>query len=448
MLIFLSRLIYLYMFSTGEDILDVYNEIMPDQNYPFGGFQGNRSQNNPPVGGQAPQGGNLGTGEGESPLAQPPKFDMRTMASDISSMKSGEEQPKPYEPQAPTPNIPPMGGGMPPADMATMPINETKKEEPFTLPQVEDMTGKEEKIEPPIPPQNGAQPSQETKAETEQPTKETETKTASPMMKKGLFISVLSAIAVIGIAAMVYFFVWPKFFGGTTEEAAQAPVIETPTSEPTPEPEPTPEEQTTETTNDNEQATSELTETTTPTGETYVSILKTAADVTVESPLAEVSLTAMKALMQFNTATTPKLTEYPLKNPENKFVSINQILTAFLPSIFDETMNGNFDKGGLFSYTDDKGTWVAIVAQLKEGATLADVQNKISALESSGDLDNLFLVDSGEATTWKSGQAEGVSTRYLSYGLTGAGINYGWLDNKLVIAGSYGAFKEAVKRLR
>ena len=45
---------------------------------------GQTPQNNPPS-------GNLGTGEEEAPLAQPPKFDVRTMTSDMSSMQSGEE---------------------------------------------------------------------------------------------------------------------------------------------------------------------------------------------------------------------------------------------------------------------------------------------------------------------------------------------------------------------
>lgn len=357
-------------------------------------------------------------------MAQPPKFEVRTMASDIASTQGGE-QPKPYTPPTTSPKIPPMGG-MPPLDMATLPANEIK-EESFELPQIKETTG--EKM---------TEQKQETK-QPEMPAKEAEAKPASSMSQKGLFISILSAIVVIGIVAVIYFFVWPKFFGGAMEETAQAPITETtptPTAEPTPEPAPIVE---------NQPAEQEITA---PTEEKYVSILKISADETTDSKLTEVSLTAIKSLAQFTTASTPSLKEYSLKNSEGKLVSVSQFLSLFLPGVFTEELSANFEKGGMFSYTDDKGTWLGIVAQLKDGVALADTQNKVSALETNTELANFFLTDAGATTTWKSGQAESVNTRYLAYSLAGAGLNYGWMENKLIITGSYTGFKEIAKRLK
>ena len=101
-----------------------------------------------------------------------------------------------------------------------------------------------------------------------------------------------------------------------------------------------------------------------------------------------------------------------------------------------------------FTYTNDKGVWLGFVGKAKSDSTLSDLKTSVAKIEKSAGLTNMFLSDAGTATTWKGGTTEGVSNRYLTYSLAGAGLNYGWLNDTLVVSASYQGFQEALKHLK
>lgn len=399
---------------------------MPDPNQTFNPFdqwpdrfgKPNQNQQGEPnqqsqSSSQPPSPPKIGTGEGEIPLANPmpPKVSINTMASDVNAMKAGTE---PQAIQTTPPSSAPSVPSSPVQSSSTTPSPSPMPASPETVSVIQ--TGKN---------------------------------------KKGLFIGIASALIVIGVGALVYFFIYPLFSGG--EETAQAPVSgqalvtevapqapEIPTIPSLPEvpqiPETKPEEPVIPATPALETKTLEEAK--------YVSSFKT-APIQTNATLSALSLDAVKITIPFQTVSTPALSEYVLKNSGGSFVYASHLLPVLAADVFTENLTGIFNStGSIFAYADDKGTWLGFVLQLNDPATRDEAKTKVAALEKGTALANLFLTDPGTAGTWKSGQAEGVSTRYLSYSLAGAGVNYGWLDNKLVIAGSYGTFKEAVKRLK
>jgi hypothetical protein len=342
--------------------------------------------------GQNP-GQSIGTGEGESPLAKPvvPNMDVRTMASDMQSMGAGNAAPKPYAPQASAPeNIP-----MSPAPSAP------QAEQSFQIPQP-DMS-------------MGAQP-------------------AEPAPKKngrGVFTALAVFIAVIGLAALGYFVIYPIFFA-----APVAPVVEnTPTPEPVlpVEPEPLPEPSST------------IPNVPAP----HVSLLTMAADATESPSLPTMELTNLKA-MGMGTSANPTLTEIVLKDQSEVNLTLSQITALLAPTTFTPNVIGNFESDPtFFAYTDKDGRWLGLVAKVRSDASLEAVKADVSKLEQSNETANFFGKDPGTPGEWKNSQVAGATdVRYQLFSNAGFAFDYGWVGNKLVIATSYDGFKEAVRRLQ
>lgn len=362
----------------------------------------------------------LGTGEGESPMTSPgapkmPEMDVRTFGSDAKSMaESGGGPPKPYEPTAPAPVAPPP----PPAEKKSF-------SEVFEAP-------------------GGMAP-----MPAEMPPAGLQEFGEAPRSKRGLFIGLLGFIIVVGLGAIGYFYIYPAFFGGGAEIEAPPPVVQEPEAQvPTapivPQVPVVETETSTATTTEEEPAPP-------PSGTLleHKSLLKTAADVGTNITLGTVSVAAMRSEMEFSTAQVPILKEIVFKNADGEILSAAGIMGLVLPDVFDAATVSSFAADfTLLTYTNDKGTWPVYVLRLKSGATLADAKTAVSKIESSANLANLFVTDPGTAAAWKSGTTEGVSNRYATYTLSGAGLNYGWLNDTLVIGASYPGFQEVLKRLK
>ena len=398
---------------------------------PEDSFNQNNWPENKSNGSQPPS---LGTGEGESPLAKPsevskaPQVDVRTSASDIKSMQeSGGGPPRPYTPPPPPP---PTEGGSG-QKIPSAPTEKQSFSQVFKPPQVEQPSITPAKL----PDSLGGMQISDKKS------------------KKGLFLGILALIIVVGVAAAGYFFVYPIFFQTPEEiEVPQEPVSSTPTEIPTvPEvpvvPEvpavPPEDEQVEEETGILEESSL------TPTITEHASLFKMSADLSEDASLSAFDLSGVRGATQFTTAEVSVFKEIVLKDSESNFVSLSGLMDVLLAGIFTSDVVGTFEPDfTMFAYTDDKGTWPGYVMKLKSDSVLADVKSSISQIESDTNITNLFLTDPGSSATWKSGQVEGVSNRYLTFGQSGAGLNYGWLDNTLVIGTSYPGFQEALKRLK
>ena len=119
------------------------------------------------------------------------------------------------------------------------------------------------------------------------------------------------------------------------------------------------------------------------------------------------------------------------------------------PSSFLRTSNTFEDDFTAAIYSDADGTWPAYILKLKADASQVEAQTEINQLESSANLANLFLENPGtpSAAGFKTGQANGVATRYLAYSQKGAGLNIAWSGDKLIISASYNGLKKALTNL-
>lgn len=349
------------------------------QNKSFGG----------PASGSPP----LGTGEGEVPLGAPPQpnIETRTMASDLKSVsESGGASPRPYVPPPPVASQEP---AMPPVP---------EKKETFVPPPID--LG-----EIPKPAMMGV---------------------VAPVKKskKGLFVAILTFLIIVGLGAVGYFVVYPKFFGGEVAETPEPPPAENipPPAEELP-PLPT-------------------------TIESHVSFFKTAADfttdVTLPGPVGGFNLTDLKQTLALAALEVPPFTELTVKDANGAIPSFYEIARLFAPVTFSETTLQSFEGDfTYFVYTDDAGsTWSGFIAKTKAAPAQADL-DAIAKLETNNETANFFFTDPGAPSTWKAGQVNDKTAKYLSFSKAGASLSYTWFDNYLLLSANYAGAKEAAERL-
>lgn len=361
--------------------------------------------NNMPPSGNFPA---IGDGEGEIPLAKQPneKVDVRTMASDIASIQeTGGAIPRPYTPGT--------------------------KEKLGTL---EDTAAAQhafvQPTNPPVPPQTNA-------PQTDLP---------NVSKKKNPFGLILGIIVLIGLAAGIYFFVIPML---STSSEKQPPVAtETPLEGQTPQEEPTiPQEDTIVV----PEVPENISGTPLPSGQTlevHVSFLKDPADLVFDAKLSSFGLVDMIAPLEFTSTSIPVFKEIVFKTIENKPVSFEYIASRFFPSFFTmETVEKFQNDGTVFSYTDATGTWLGIIAKLKDGTPIAPVQDSMATLQKSPDLKNIFIVDPGAQGAWKDGKIAEKPSSLVSFSKNGATFSYTWFDRFLLIGTNINGSNEAAKRL-
>lgn len=130
----------------------------------------------------------------------------------------------------------------------------------------------------------------------------------------------------------------------------------------------------------------------------------------------------------------------------------SSIISQFSETDLAEVFEKDFTA---FVYYDRNGGWPGYVAKIKSGDTPAAAQaralavfNRIEGFPGSS-LAKLFLRDPGAPSQagFKNGQASSTATRYLTFSLAGAAINYGWFNNYLILTTSYPSILEASKRL-
>lgn len=249
--------------------------------------------------------------------------------------------------------------------------------------------------------------------------------------KKTLFWILLIIVLIAGFAALGYYFVYPYFFG-------QTPVVQQQPAVSQPQPETQPATTTTASPPAN-----------VPPSITHVSFFKTPADTSEAVTLPTLDLASYKAAFSFATSEVAILNEALLEDTSQNVLSFAQVTGFLSPITFTANVAENFAPDfTFFTYTDNKGKWPGFIAKAKDGVSLSDVKSGAAKFEQSGEATNLFFTDPGTPGVWKGGETAGVTNRYLTLGLSGAGLNYGWSGNFLVVSASYNGFKEALRRLQ
>lgn len=342
----------------------------------------------------------------EIPTPPPSKVNVRTMQSDIKSIQeSGGQNPQPYmteinQPKKETPE-PPQEISFQPSEVGSNIPGYVGPEEPIFKPG--GAVG-------PLPPQ-------------EKPGKPEE---AVKPPKKGSKILIISLVVVILVAAVLgvgyYFSKKQKAVSTTTPEQTNTPPVATAPTPPKPQ---------------------------------YFSLFKTANVPQAEETIATLDIENIKKALNDAAGTIPTdtLKEIVLRNPDNSLVSSYKLFPILLPEIAKEDLTGVFEENSMtVVFVNKDGAWPAYVFQLKTTANTEQAQILIkSDLELSTNLKNIFLQESGRAATaFKDGQAGSppIKTRYLTFSNPLAALNYGWADNKLVIASNYSTLLEVLRNLQ
>lgn len=371
-------------------------------------------------------GGANNSGRPMPPPPPPPEITLRTMQSDMESIKqSGGESP------IPKPFTPP----------------EVQKQNNMEL---EDLSREEGMIKPSSG--DGVIPPSE-----------------PPKKKLKVFILITVLILVIAGAAFAgYKYIYPMF--KPVMEVPQAQPVATPETLPIAEaPLPLPEA-----TILLPEATLPLPEGTLPPVETpiipepepisapapvvlkpHVSLLVSAADSVASLTLsASTSLVSIKELLTAEAANKPAtvtaLKEVALSDQGGQLVfsdTLPMFLSVFIPAelapLFDEDFTSVI-------FYDSNGAWPGMIAKLKDGADVAAAKTLMAKLETATDLKNLYIGDPGTPAVagFKAGSANNLALRYLSFSKTGASLNYGWTNNNLlVISTSYNGVKAILTKL-
>ena len=342
-----------------------------------------------------------------------PNISLRTIESDVKSIgDSGGSEPRPFTPSTPKQAPPkpemkkspkgPSGGGS------------------FT------------------PPNNVPSPA----PELEKPKKKS---------NRGLFIGIIAAIVIVGIAAVVYFFIVPLV--SDTEEITTPTEEETMTTEETEEGAPPVTEELEESDvpeETEEVVTPEEPEVTVPvlTNEVHASFFKNPADISVDFVISGTGATEIHEKLTFNPTENPLLREVVLKGSENKPVSFEQVASTLAPQFFTSEMTGKFESDfTLFTYTNTAGTWMGLVAKLADGVELGEVQGTMSNLQKDLDLKNFFVSNPGEMGVWEDGSVKGLPTSLVKFSNEGAALSYTWFDSYLLLSTNLDGAAEAATLL-
>lgn len=332
----------------------------------------------------------IGAGEGEVPLANAPMAEvtMRTMSSDIASMKeTGGGEPKPYNP----------GGNMP---------------QPTPTPSA---------VVPPQTDFGNINPA----AAVPQPEMQL------PAKKTNWFAIIAALVGIVALLALGYFFVYPRFF-------AAVPVVVPPPAAVPEAPATLPEATTTPVVSESPFETVVM----------HTSLFQTSADTSSEATLASVTLNDVKTAMQASTVEVPLLKEMVFKSNIGKVYALSAIAPLFMPSVFTSSTTALFQPdASFFTYVDKTGVWPGMVLKLAAGADVAAAQTAIKALEANNEFESMFLANPGTAGRWKDGKVSTFIARYVAYSTKNVAFSYAWLNNNLVISTSYAGAQAAAAKL-
>lgn len=327
------------------------------------------------------------------PPPPPPEITIRTMSSDLESLKET--------------------GGTTPAP------------KPFTPPELK--KGWTSPTPPPPPPPAGGPP-KITPAEFGEP-KKSEAAPPSGLIEeeggsKGKKIALWAGTSVIVVGAGLagYYIIFPLLFPpqapppppAVTQPPTEVPISAIPVVEP-------------------------------PTAlAPHQSLLKSTdaiSNAQTSADLASLSNTLQQEAQKSNPGGS--LVELMLSDANGQLPS-SSVLSALLPEISPEAMKNLFeDDFTLALYYDANGSWPAYIFKLKAEASQVEAQTEVNKLESSPNLRNFFASDPGTQTaSFKTGQVNGLATRYVTFSKQGAALNVAWSGDKLVISTSYNGLKK------
>jgi len=263
---------------------------------------------------------------------------------------------------------------------------------------------------------------------------------AAPVKKAGgnkaLLILIIS-IVVIGVAAVGFFLVRPILFAPAPTPLESLPPAIIPEEEVLPPSE-----------------LPEVSETPEVTPIVHSSFFSTPADNIESYTIETVTLTAVKTLFAapegsaLGDGTMRELIISDASGP----ISFSAFMGAFFPDMNMEALASAFeDDFTAFVYRDDSSDLPGFIAKVSSEAAAETLSSMSTAIESSSNLGNIYLVDPGTVSTFRDGAVSGNPVRYAPFATAGYAFNYGWLKDDagadyLMVSSSYQGMTEAVSR--
>jgi hypothetical protein len=240
----------------------------------------------------------------------------------------------------------------------------------------------------------------------------------------------LVAVAVFGLAALIYFFILPRIMPKTPAPAAQTPPVAPVPTEPQP---PAPA----------------------PVKIPHLSYFSLAADA-IESPvLKEVNLANIQTVLNevsVEKLETGKIKELAFFDSNNSVVPFETLLKALFTDLSSGPEATIFESDSTwFLYFDQKGIWPGFIAKAKKGVDKASIDLFNSKLEASGSLSNIFLKPAGAIKKFDKGSVRNTPVRFVRFANEGFVFEYVWLekgeDKYLAASASFPGMGEAMRRL-
>jgi hypothetical protein len=391
----------------------------------------------------SPMGNNSGspapTEKPKAPPPPPPEISIRTMKSDLESLKqTGGISPTPKtfvppelekimqeeKPKAPpAPTVPPAAPSLrptPPPTPAPAAPFPPRPAMPETTPP------------PRITPAEFERPAKEEMGKPEKKSAIVEEESGSKFNLRKLLIRLGALIIIVGVGLIGYFYIFPLLF------PAQIPP---PPSPVTTTPAPT----------EPAQAEPEIPEPSAPAFREHVSLLS-APTATSSVQLVSTDLASLLSALQTESQTprpAGSLVEIILSDANGQ-ISSADALASWLPDR-SGTFQGIFEEDFTTAlYYDSDGVWPIYIFNLSLDSSPVEAQTAALMLESSGALTNLFVNPPGNpnAAGFRDGMANGLATRYLTYSQRGAALNLAWSGDKFIISTSYNGLRQALNNLR
>jgi len=353
-------------------------------------------------------GGQAGGMRPTPPPPPPPEITLRTMKSDLQSLKeTGGSVPqlKPFTPPELRRDIPRPVAPLPP------PPRITPSE--FDKPRFETKT-------------SGPQLSKSPVIEEEAP--------KSDMKKILMWIGI--AVVAVGVGFAGYYYVFPMLFPAEVPAPIlNQPQVETLINQPADQGAEIP------------MVTNPLVE-----PKLHVSFLKSSdAVATIQLAMVDVSnLTSAIQTEAQKEMPSGNLVEVTISD-SNGQAALPSVFSSIIPEFTPEKLAGIFEDDFTTAlYYDANGAWPIYIMKMGLESNLIDAQTEMNKLEASINLKNLFLKDPGAPNSagFKTGQVSGVSTRYLTYSASGAALNTAWVNDKFIISASYNGLKKVLTNLK
>ncbi|MBI5153037.1 MAG: hypothetical protein HZA36_01065 [Parcubacteria group bacterium] len=185
----------------------------------------------------------------------------------------------------------------------------------------------------------------------------------------------------------------------------------------------------------------------------HASLLKKPADKTISSNIESLTFQDIKKIYASLVNEQAGTLEEIIPSFNTTSIALKNFGALFLVSFPFNLFEDDFT---LLAYHDAKGVWSVVILKLKPNTenqnialTKADIQ-RIVEQDSQISITQLFAEDPGAPTSnfinggVPNSQAE---VRYRTFE-NGNVLNYGWLDDKLIISTSYAGLKEVIVRLQ